>query len=195
MAPLVVAFVLCIFMHATTMVIAAGSVAASKSPALELEAKALMETRWWIGTSNGTSLSHCNWYGITCSDGGSVTEIDMAGAHLGDYMVKLNFASFPNLARLDLSNMTLLGTIPHEIGTLSKLTYLDLSNNNLAGELPISLANLTQLVTFNISYNSISGSIPKDVGNLKNLLKLDLGSNYFIGPIPQRYIFYPISHI
>ena len=68
---LVVALVLCIFMHATTMVIAAGSVAASKSPALELEAKALMETRWWNGTSNGTSLSHCKWRGITCSDGGS----------------------------------------------------------------------------------------------------------------------------
>ena len=134
---LVVALVLCIFMHATTMVIAAGSVAASKSPTLELEAKALMEIGWWNGTSNGTSLSHCKWYGITCSDGGSVTEINKPGAHLGDYMVKLNFSSFPNLVRLDLSNMTLLGSIPHEIGTLSKLTYLDLSNNNLAGELPI----------------------------------------------------------
>ena len=132
---MVVALVLCIFMHATTMVIAAGSVAASKSP--ELEAKALMETRWWNGTSNGTSLSHCKWRGITCSDGGSVTEINMAGAYMYYEIRKLKFSSFPNLVRLDLSNMTLLGSIPHEIGTLSKLTYLDLSNNNLAGELPI----------------------------------------------------------
>ena len=53
---LVVALVLCIFMHVTTMVIAAGFVAASTSPAVDLEAKALMETRWWSGTSNGTSL-------------------------------------------------------------------------------------------------------------------------------------------
>ena len=114
---LVVALVLCIFMHATTMVIAAGSVAASKSPALELEAKALMKTRWWNGTSNGTSLSHCKWRGITCSDGGSVTEINKAGAHLEDYISKFNFSSFPNLVRLDLPNMRLLGSIPHEIDT------------------------------------------------------------------------------
>ena len=138
---LVVALVLCIFMHATTMVIAAGSVAASKSPALELEAKALMEARWWNGTSNGTSLSHCKWRGITCSDGGSVTEINMAGAYLYDEIRKLKFSSFPNLVRLDLSNMTLRGSIPNEIGTLSKLTYHDLSNNYLEGELPITLAN------------------------------------------------------
>ena len=108
---MVVALVLCIFMHATTMVIAAGSMAASKSP--ELEAKALMETRWWNGTSNGTSLSHCKWYGITCNDGRSVTEIDKAGAHLGDYTITLNFSSFPSLVCLDLSNMTLSGSIPH----------------------------------------------------------------------------------
>ena len=169
---LVVALVLCIFMLATTMVIAAGSVAASKSTALELEAKALMETRWWNGTSNGTSLSHCKWRGITCSDGGSVTEINMAGAHfhLGDCTIKLNFSSFPNLVRLDLSDMTLLGSIPHKIGKLSKLTYLDLSNNYLKDELPISLANLTQLVTFDISYNAINGSIPSFLGNLTKLV-------------------------
>ena len=51
------------------------------------------------------------------------------------------------------SIMALLGSIPHEIGTLSKLTYLTLSQNNLDDELPISLAMLTQLVTFDISYN------------------------------------------
>ena len=128
------------------------------------------ETRWWTGTSNSTSLSHCKWYGITCSDGGSVTEIDRAGAQLGDYTITLNFSSFPNLVRLDLSNMTLLGSIPHKMGTLSKLAYLDLSNNYLEGELPISLANLTQLVTFDISYNAINGSIPSFLGNLTKLV-------------------------
>ena len=186
---LVVALVLCIFMLATTMVIAAGSVAASKSTALELEAKALMETRWWNGTSNGTSLSHCKWRGITCSDGGSVTEINMAGAYLYDEIRKLKFSSFPNLVRLDISNMTLRGSIPNEIGTLSKLTYHDLSNNYLEGELPISLANLTQLVTFDLSYNQISGSIPKEMENLKNLQELSLNNNKFNGPILSALAF------
>ena len=182
---LVVALVLCIFMHATTMVNAAVSMAASKSPALELEAKALMETRWWTGTSNGTSLSHCKWYGITCNDGGSVTEINMARFYLGYEISKLNFSCFPNLVRLSLSLTELWGSIPHEIGTLSKLTYLDLSNNVLEGELPISLTDLTQLVTFNISYNSlISGSIPSSLDKLTNLVTLSLHSNQISSSIP-----------
>ena len=184
---LVVALVLCIFMHATTMVNAAVSMAASKSPALELEAKALMETRWWTGTSNGTSLSHCKWYGITCNDGGSVTEINMARFYLGYEISKLNFSCFPNLVRLSLSLTELWGSIPHEIGTLSKLTYLDLSNNVLEGELPISLTDLTQLVTFNISYNSlISGSIPSSLDKLTNLVTLSLHINQINGSISQE---------
>ena len=103
---LVVALVLCIFMHVTTMVIAAGSVAASTSPAVDLEAKALMETRWWSGTSNGT-----------CSEGGSITEINMAGAYLHDEIRKLNFSSFLNLVHLNLSDMGFLGSIPHGSGS------------------------------------------------------------------------------
>ena len=186
---LVVALVLCIFMHATTMVNAAVSMAATKSPALELEAKALLETRWWTGTSNGTSLSHCQWYGITCNDG-SVTEINMTGLYQGDEISKLNFSSFPNMVRLDLSDMGLSGSIPHKIGTLSKLTYLNLSHNfYLTGELPISIANLTQLVTFDLSYNLIKGSIPKELGNLKNLQELSLNNNKFNGPILSALAF------
>ena len=40
---IVALWVLCIFMHATTM----SFVAASKSSALELEAKAILESGWW----------------------------------------------------------------------------------------------------------------------------------------------------
>ncbi|KAG2690345.1 hypothetical protein I3760_09G181700 [Carya illinoinensis] len=42
---------------------------------LQLEqAKALHETGWWPSSSNISSA--CDWDGITCNDGGSVTSID-----------------------------------------------------------------------------------------------------------------------
>jgi Leucine-rich repeat (LRR) protein len=143
---LVVAWARCIFMHATTMVIAA------QSSALEQEAKALMESGWWSHYSfNYTSFSYCQQDGsIQCNDGGSVIGIDMSGVYLGDKVRKFNFSSFPNLERLNLWNTGLEGSIPQEIGTLSKLTYLDLSLNNLTGELSPSITNLTQLEEFYI---------------------------------------------
>ncbi|KAK7860823.1 putative lrr receptor-like serine/threonine-protein kinase [Quercus suber] len=176
-------WVLCIFTHSTTMV-----VAAAKSSALELEAKALLESGWWSSnyTTNGSSLSHCLWPGIFCGVGGSVVKIGMVyGVHLGDKFRKFNFSSFPNLELLHLYNTGLQGSIPPEIGTLSKLAYLSLSMNNLTGNLPLSLANLTQLETFDISSNLISGSIPKELGNLKNLSFLDLSNNTLTGPLPS----------
>jgi Leucine-rich repeat (LRR) protein len=189
---------------------AARFVAASESPSLEGEAKALLESGWWSGYNKNTSIP-CEWYGIACNAGGSVTEIDIHLAprfYLGE-MSKLNFSFLPNLVRLDLSYNKLQGSISLEIGTLSKLAYLDLSHNNLTGKLPISIANLTQLELFNISYNQIIGPIPSslwlltnlthmvmsenqisgfiapEIGMLKSLTKLDLGSNMFMGPIPS----------
>ena len=99
----VVAWARCILIHGTTMVILAGFVAASQSSSLEPEAKSLVESGWWNGYSNYTSLSHCEWYGITCNAEGSVTEIDMVGSYLEDKFRKFNFSSFPNLVRLNLS--------------------------------------------------------------------------------------------
>uniref|UniRef100_A0A2N9IA44 non-specific serine/threonine protein kinase n=1 Tax=Fagus sylvatica TaxID=28930 RepID=A0A2N9IA44_FAGSY len=109
---LVVAWARCIFMHATTMVIAA------QSSALEQEAKALMESGWWSHYSfNYTSFSYCEGHeSIHCNDGRSVIGINMDGAYLGDKVRKFNFSSFPNLVRLSIGSTALRGSIPQEIG-------------------------------------------------------------------------------
>ncbi|KAK7809582.1 mdis1-interacting receptor like kinase 2, partial [Quercus suber] len=112
------------------MVIGVGFVAASNTSALDLEVKALIESGWWSGYSNDT-LIHCRWRGITCNDRGSVIEINMGGYYLGDTFRKFNFSSLPNLEALYLYGAGLRGSIPPEIGTLSKLTYLSLAFNNL----------------------------------------------------------------
>ncbi|XP_050243568.1 MDIS1-interacting receptor like kinase 2-like isoform X7 [Quercus robur] len=182
---IVALWVLYVLMHSTTIVIAAGSVAASNSSALELEAKALLESGWWYDYSNDPSLNHCNLDGIICNAGGSVIKIDRRGMlNYIDAISKLNISSFPNLVHLDLSRNWLKGSISVEIGTLSKLTHLDLSLNSLTGKLPPSFGNLTRLVKFDISSNSINGSIPKDLGNLTNLTHFSAQGNPLIGELP-----------
>ncbi|XP_050271512.1 probable leucine-rich repeat receptor-like protein kinase At1g35710 [Quercus robur] len=179
----VVSWVLCVFMHSTNMFIAAASVAASES---SLEAKALRDSGWWTHQSNETSFNHCEWKEITCNDDGSVAVINMGGIYLGDNIIrKFNFSSFPNLVRLNLRNTGLRGSIPRQIGTLSKLTFLSLSSNNLTGHFPLFLTNLTQLASLFIYQNLINGPIPEELGNLKNLQVLDLSYNKLTGSIPS----------
>jgi Leucine-rich repeat (LRR) protein len=201
--------VVCIFLYGTYFDSAAQFVAASESSTLPLEAKALLESGWWGSDDTSNTSTPCNWYGITCNADGSVTRIEIAFQIRAPDKLKLNFSSLPNLVHLDLSANKLQGSIPLEIGILSKLDYINLSYNNLTGELPIFLANLTQLVWFDISHNLIIGPISSsfwlltnltfldmsynqinsfmasEIGMLKNLVFFSLRNNMLIGPIPS----------
>ncbi|KAL4653754.1 hypothetical protein ACB092_01G328300 [Castanea dentata] len=131
----------------------------------------------------------------------------MYGVYLGDKFRKFNFSSFPNLVMLSLYNTGLQGSIPPEIGTLSKLTYLSLSMNNLTGimseirflknlefldlqqnkltgPLPSFLWHLTNLTFLSLNSNQINGSIPAEIGYLTNLRTLSLAWNQISGFIP-----------
>ncbi|KAB1215093.1 hypothetical protein CJ030_MR4G016268 [Morella rubra] len=178
----VVAWATCILLCGAYLDTAFEVVKASQSPALQLEAKALLETRWWPSEDTVNTSSPCEWRdaGITCNALGSVTAIDRAGFGLGGKLELLNFSSLPNLVSLDLSGNGLQGSIPLEIGTLSKLNHLNLSNNKLTGELPPSLANLSQLVGLYLGGNKLQGSIPLEI------VILDISSNHILGQIPPH---------
>ncbi|RWR97663.1 MDIS1-interacting receptor like kinase 2-like protein [Cinnamomum micranthum f. kanehirae] len=162
---------------------------------------------WSLPTVNG---SPCNWTGITCNDGGKVTEINLSNCSLQGKLDHLNFTSLPNLVRLDLSRNALNGTIPTQIPASSQIVFFDLSINQLSGVLPLSLANLTHVSVLNLSDNTlygeippspfaswinlvslrlhnnllINGSIPSEIGVLTNLTQLDLYNNQISGSIP-----------
>ncbi|XP_075644292.1 uncharacterized protein LOC142615434 [Castanea sativa] len=165
--------------------------ASDSSSSLEHEAEALLESGWWHWWSSNRSntSSHCKWPGIACDKSGSVTEIKPPqNFTVGDEFGKLNFSSFPNLVRLDLSGKGLQGSIPAHFGVLSKLMYFNLSSNNMTGELITWLANLTQLVELDLSNNHFKGLIPMQLGNLKNLVAINLSGNMLIGPIPSSLV-------
>ncbi|VFQ85548.1 unnamed protein product [Cuscuta campestris] len=102
------------------------------------------------------SLSHCRWPGVTCDSSFQVTDID-------------------------LSRRSLLGTLPGNLNSLSKLTYLYLDNNHFTGSMP-SLANLTFLQDTTMDYNNFT-SIPDDAfEGLINLVYFSIGNNPKLSP-------------
>ncbi|XP_028126770.1 probable leucine-rich repeat receptor-like protein kinase At1g35710 [Camellia sinensis] len=180
---------------ATNILLVSGTV--NSSSLSSLEAKALLNSGWW---GNFSSANHCHLAGIACNQAGSVVRIVLSpnsvyssSSSSSSYsyssphrkLENMDWTSFPNLQFLDLSFCDLTGSIPEEIGTLSKLTYLDLSSNkNLEGLLPLTLGNLTQLVQLRIYYTNITGPIPSSIGQLTNLIYLNLSPNRINGSIP-----------
>jgi Leucine-rich repeat (LRR) protein len=63
------------------------------------------------------------------------------------------------LTTLDLSNSSLIGTIPESISALVNMTSIDLSDNKLEGHIPESVTMLTNLAFLRLGNNLLSGMI------------------------------------
>ncbi|KAJ4707479.1 putative Receptor protein kinase [Melia azedarach] len=179
------------------------------SEILDREREALVKSGWWSNLISTNSSDHCNWIGITCNSVASVTQINLGGEHITGELGNLNLSCFPNLEVLQLVYNNVSGSIPSQIGSLSKLRQLLLHRNNLTGSIPSELGslrnlenlflaynhlegpiptiltNLTKLKTLSLFSNNLSGLLPTELGNLKDLTALDVGENNLIGPIPS----------
>ena len=92
-----------------------------------------------------------------------------------------------NLTRLDtlfLFSNQLSGSIPPDLGKLTNLTKLGLANNKLSGSIPPDLGSLTNLTELGLWGNKLSGSIPPELGRLIDLEWLHISDNLFSGCVP-----------
>ncbi|CAL0329716.1 unnamed protein product [Lupinus luteus] len=161
---------------------------------LEMEASAILNSGWWnISDYNYNDISSlCEWNGISCNHIGSITKIKcpcyLRYEKAFHQFSSLKLSAFQNLERLDLWSCGLGGSIPFEIGNLTKLTFLVLSHNFLNGEIPFSIENLGKITTIDLNHNLISGEIPPQLGYLPNLNTLDLSDNNLYGMVPQSLV-------
>ncbi|XP_050216678.2 MDIS1-interacting receptor like kinase 2-like [Mercurialis annua] len=125
-----------------------------------------------------------NWSGIYCNNGGNVINITITDSSLKGTLHNLNLSSFPNLIELNLRNNSLYGSIPSNVGNLSKLNILELSYNTFSGNLPSEIGLLRSLVGFSIAENRMHGNIPQEIGKLISLVRLLLFGNHLTGSIP-----------
>jgi hypothetical protein len=115
----------------------------------------------WVAKGNwlNVSVHECYWFGCNCSADSAIDT-------------------------LALSDNRLDGTLPRELGLLSKLRQVDLSSNVIRGPIPSEIALLTDLTSLNLHENHHSGSIPDALGTLNHLETALLQSNYFSGRFP-----------
>ena len=93
------------------------------------------------------------------------------------------------LLRLSLNDNQLTGAIPAELGRLAQLQYLYLNDNQLTGNIPAEWgttgSTLPELLRLVLNNNQLSGSIPTALGSLAKLQWLDLDNNQLSGQIPS----------
>ncbi|KAI8838420.1 hypothetical protein BJ741DRAFT_600932 [Chytriomyces cf. hyalinus JEL632] len=113
-----------------------------------------------------------------------MNEIFMQGLRLNQPLP----LSYPkNLSVLSVSNSSLFGTIPTQLGTLMSLIKLELPNNQLSGPIPSELAQLRSLGSLQLNGNQLSGSIPSEIATMQSLVKCYLQDNFLTGGIPSSF--------
>ncbi|CAI9116314.1 OLC1v1017426C1 [Oldenlandia corymbosa var. corymbosa] len=145
---------------------------------------------WSLPPSNdsdfASEISPCNWYGVSCVNG-SVNRLNLTESEIDGTLSSFPFLSLPNLEYVDFTINNLSGTIPPQIGNLSKLNYLDLQQNKLFGEIPTEIGLLRNLETLHLNDNQLNGSIPEEIGQITSLFDLALSSNLLESSIPASF--------
>ncbi|XP_062109876.1 receptor-like kinase TMK4 [Humulus lupulus] len=98
------------------------------------------------------SAHHCSkWTGVNCSSSGRVTTISLA-------------------------NLSLMGTLPSNLASLSELTHFNLKGNRFSGPLP-SFANLSFLQEIFLDYNNFTSVPSHCFQGLTSLMVLTMDQN------------------
>jgi len=81
---------------------------------------------------------------------------------------------------LEVARNSLTGSLPADLGKLSRLRVLDVRGNaQLGGEIPESLGQARSLVQLDVSDSKFRGSMPAALGNLTKLQELAINGNRF----------------
>ncbi|PWA64991.1 Concanavalin A-like lectin/glucanase, subgroup [Artemisia annua] len=129
----------------------------------------------------------CKWYGVTCTDQGRVTGLDLSESFLKGSVSFSSLSSLDMLTILNLSENSLFINSTSLFQLPSGLEQIILSSSGLVGSInEKSLVKFKNLVVINLSNNKLSGLLPETlVSNPDSVQVLDLSSNNIFGTIPD----------
>ncbi len=126
------------------------------------------------------------WYGVTVREDGRVIGLHLELNRLKG-TIPPELGNLTRLENLNLQNNDLTGAIPPELGDLVSLEWLSLSENySLSGTIPPELGNLASLERLQLHFNALTGSIPPELGRLDKLTLFWLNDNDLSGQIPPE---------
>ncbi|XP_052208195.1 serine/threonine-protein kinase BRI1-like 1 [Diospyros lotus] len=113
----------------------------------------------WVSSA----ASPCSWRGLSCSDQGGVTVVDLTNAGLIGGLQLDTLIALPSLTRLYLSGNHFSGNLSVAPPPSCRLETLDLSSNNFSEPLYAQalLHSCASLASLNLSRNSIPGGALK----------------------------------
>jgi len=162
----------------------------------------------WLGGSSVCS----GWFGVGCNANGQVTNLLLPRNNLlGE--IPPEISQLEGLRFFQISESSVFGTLPTEIGSLQNLVGVDFGSNELEGQLFFDdffrlrslqflrapknnftgtipgdgITSFPNLVEFIITANSFKGTIPTQIGQLKNLNFFMADNNTLTGPIPSQF--------
>ncbi|CDP19734.1 unnamed protein product [Coffea canephora] len=138
-------------------------------------------TSWNLQSINAKNSSSlpCTWAGVSCIHG-SVNSLNQIFGS-----IPKQIGSLSKLIYLDVWVNELSQEIPAEICNLRNLTHLSLGRNQFSGPIPLGIGKLQYLVELYLDNNNLTGSIPASFGDLNRLAELRLFQNNLSGPIPS----------
>ncbi|KAK1571201.1 hypothetical protein Q3G72_013270 [Acer saccharum] len=89
------------------------------------------------------------------------------------------------MSGIDLSCNKITGSIPQQVGNLTRIHSLNLSHNYLTGPIPMSFSKLKQIESLDLSYNNLNGKIPLQLVELYSLSYFNVAHNNLSGKTPQ----------
>lgn len=137
------------------------------------------------------------WYGVACTSIGGVkrvTRIDISSNCVISGTIPSSIGGLGALTFLGFHGdyvggvwrrNSMAGSLPSQIGLLTKLVGLNLGASNFSGSLPSELGNMRSLTYLDIHINLLSFSVPTEIGLLTKLVYLDLSQNRLIGTLPS----------
>jgi hypothetical protein len=131
----------------------------------------------------------CDWYNIMCDQSRAVTVISLSNKSLsGNLPPEIgNFSSLSKFYQTEYRN-TLMYPKNYDahspVSTNLFIDFIDLSLNQLTGIIPTSIALLTSLENLSLAFNEFETTIPTVLGRMSSLKSLNLRSSGFVQHIP-----------
>ncbi|XP_004301907.1 PREDICTED: leucine-rich repeat receptor-like serine/threonine-protein kinase BAM3 [Fragaria vesca subsp. vesca] len=136
----------------------------------------------WNSSSSPTSVCS-SWVGIRCSRG-RVVAVDLTDLSLSGSVSPI-ISGLDRLSDLSLAGNNLSGSI--ELANLGSLRSLNISDNQFSGGLDWNFSSIANLEVFDVYDNNLTAPLPLGILNLSKLRYLDLGGNFFYGKVPPLY--------